>query len=136
VKHGRTDPVLWERCKREAVRRLGGRHSARAMQLAGHLYRKHGGGYLGGKTTAQRRLSKWTAEKWTTYTGDKARKVRGGKVVYDRYLPAAAWKMLTPAEIRATRKKKLAARSQYVPNTAAAKKAGAKARKARRQGKA
>ncbi len=32
-----SDPTLWELAKREAVRRLDGRHSARAMQLAGRL---------------------------------------------------------------------------------------------------
>jgi hypothetical protein len=128
---GRTKPDLWERCKREAVKRLGGRHSARAMQLAGRLYRKRGGGYIGRKTEAQRKLSRWTAERWTTATGEKARQVKGGKVRYDRYLPEKAWAMLSPSEIRATRAKKLAAKSQYVPNTRAAKAAGRKARRSR-----
>jgi len=125
---GHTDPALWERCKHEAVMRLGGRHSARAMQLAGHLYRKRGGGYIGPKTPAQRKLSKWTSEKWTTATGEKACRIVDGKMVCDRYLPEAAWAMLSPSEVKATRQKKLSARGQYVPNTPAAKAAGRYAR--------
>lgn len=125
---GRSNPRLWERCKREAVRKLGGRHSARAMQLAGKLYRQRGGRYTGKKTAAQRKLSKWTAERWRTFSGKKARRVVRGKVRYDRYLPEAAWKKLTPSEVKATRRKKLSARAQYVPNTPAARKAGRKAR--------
>ena len=128
---GRTDPFLWEVSKREAVRRLGGRHSARAMQLAGKLYRDAGGGYVGPKTSAQRSLTKWTAERWTTATGAKA--CRGDRC--DRYLPAEAWSLLTPAEIAATRRKKLASSEQYVGNTRAAKAASktARSRKALRK---
>jgi hypothetical protein len=132
---GRTNPKLWEACKKAAIKKLGGRHSARAMQLAGKMYRERGGKYTGKKTEAQRRLTKWTREDWRTYTGNKARRIVDGKVVYDRYLPAAAWKKLTPAQVRATRQKKLKARHQYVPNTQAAMKAGAKARKSSRKNK-
>lgn len=99
------------------------------MQLAGRLYRSRGGGYVGRKTAAQRKLAKWTAERWTTVTGEKARRVtRRGEVRYDRYLPESAWALLLPSEIKATRRKKLAARGQYVPNTRAAKTAGRRAR--------
>jgi hypothetical protein len=127
---GRTDPDLWERAKKAAIKKLGGRHSARAMQLAGQIYRAAGGGYYGPKTTAQKRLSKWTKEDWRTVTGEKARIVLpGGKVVYDRYLPAAAWKMLTAKQIADTRALKLVAKGQYTPNAPAAKKAGQKARR-------
>lgn len=128
--HGRTDPALWEKCKREAVRRLHGRHSARAMQLAGRLYRERGGGYVGPKTDAQRRLTKWTREDWTTADGKPARRRVGGKWVYDRYLPRAAWGKLSAAEKRATRQKKRAAGRgvQYVRNTRSAARAGARVR--------
>lgn len=44
----RTHPELWERCKKEAVEKLG-KFSARAMQQAVILYKKNGGGYLGAK---------------------------------------------------------------------------------------
>lgn len=125
---GRTDPDLWEASKAKAIRRLGGRFSARAMQLAGKLYRDEGGGYCGGKTAAQRALSKWTVERWQTQTGDKACRIVGERVRCDRYLPAAAWAKLSASEARATRAKKLASRKQFVANTPAARAAGKKAR--------
>lgn len=125
---GRTDPELWEASKAKAIRRLGGRFSARAMQLAGKLYRDEGGGYCGPKTGAQKSLSKWTGEKWQTQTGAKACRVVGNRVRCDRYLPAEAWARLSPSEARATRAKKLAGRKQFVPNTPAARAAGKKAR--------
>ena len=46
----RTNPELWERCKKEAVEKLG-KFSARAMQYAVILYKKQGGGYVGEKPT-------------------------------------------------------------------------------------
>ena len=122
---GRTKPALWERSKKKAIARLGGRFSARAMQLAGKLYRDAGGGYCGGLTQAQRGLRKWTSEKWTTASGKKA--CRGDRC--DRYLPAAAWAELTPAQRKATQRKKRAAKTQWVKNTKAAAKAGRKARR-------
>jgi hypothetical protein len=125
---GRTNPKLWEAAKREAVRKLGGRHSARAMQMAGRIYRERGGGYCGGKTKAQSKLTKWTREDWRTESGKKACRRVGGRVVCDRYLPAQAWKALTPAQRRATQAKKRRATKQYVANTRAAKKAGQRAR--------
>ena len=57
----RTNPKLWESSKAEATRKMGG-HSARAMQLAGKIYKEKGGGYTGAKTTAQKSLTKWTKE--------------------------------------------------------------------------
>ena len=129
--NGRSSPRLWEKAKRIAIRRLGGRHSARAMQIAGKLYRDAGGTYCGSKTGAQARLSKWTKERWTTATGAKACHKVAGHVVCDRYLPARAWDSLTPAQKAATRRKKKASTKQYVANTKAAKRAGAKARKGR-----
>jgi hypothetical protein len=124
ARSGRTDPLLWEMAKREAVRRLEGRHSARAMQLAGHLYREAGGRYTGPQTGAQCSLARWTRERWTTATGAKA--CRGSRC--DRYLPADAWSLLSPAEIAATRLVKQRARRQYVGNTAAAREASRIAR--------
>ena len=124
-RNGRTKPALWESSKAQAVERLGGRFSARAMQLAGKLYRDAGGGYCGPLTGAQRSLRKWTGERWTTASG--ARACEGDRC--DRYLPAAAWGELTPAQRQATRRKKLAGDSQWVKNTAAAAKAARKARK-------
>jgi len=128
--NGRTNPKLWEKAKRDAIKKLGGRFSARAMQLAGRLYRERGGRYCGDKTKRQQALTKWTAEKWTTASGKKAcRKVRG-RTVCDRYLPAAAWKKLTAAQKRATQAKKRSSTKQFVKNTPAAARAGRAARRA------
>ena len=66
---GRTNSRLWEAAKAEAKRRMGGKHSARAMQLAGKIYRQRGGRYTGKKTAAQRSMTKWTKEKWGTKSG-------------------------------------------------------------------
>lgn len=124
--NGRTKPALWEKSKRQAVSRLG-RHSARAMQLAGKLYRDAGGGYCGAKTQAQRKMVKWTGEDWRTAPGAAAKACKrtpSGKLKCDRYLPAAAWAKLTPAQRAETRRVKLKARTQYVPNAPAAASAG------------
>jgi hypothetical protein len=126
------DPELWQRAKDAALRRLGGRHSARAMQVAGALYRAAGGRYRGPPTATQRSLAKWTREDWTTASGARAcrRTARGTRC--DRYLPRAAWQDLTPTQTAATRRVKLRASSQYVPNTPAARAAGRRARAAPR----
>ena len=49
----------------------------------------------------QKSLKKWTNQKWTTSDGTPS---RGKK----RYLPAAAWNALTPAEKAATNRAKAA----------------------------
>ena len=96
----KTNPSLWESSKKKAIARMGGKHSARAMQLAVKLYKKAGGGYRGAKKKSNK-LSKWTKQKWRTSDGKKS----GGK---KRYLPDAAWKALSPAEKRATNRAKAA----------------------------
>jgi hypothetical protein len=96
----KTNPSLWESSKKKAIARMGGKHSARAMQLAVKLYKKAGGGYKGVKK-ASNSLSKWSKQKWRTSDGKKS----GGK---KRYLPDAAWKALSPAEKRATNRAKAA----------------------------
>jgi len=45
----RTNPELWEACKKEAVLKMG-KFSARAMQHAVMLYKKRGGTYVGTKS--------------------------------------------------------------------------------------
>lgn len=129
---GRTHPALWEASKAEAVARLKGRFSARAMQLAARLYREAGGGYCGKKTQAQRSMTKWTREDWRTAPGAApvaCRTLPSGAVVCDRYLPAAAWRSLSPAERKRTRARKRGAKQQWVPNTPRARAAGARARR-------
>ena len=126
---GRTNPKLWDSSKKAAIRKMGGRFSARAMQEAGRIYRSKGGEYCGKKTGAQKSLKKWTKEKWTTASGKKACRKVAGETVCDRYLPEAAWSKLTPAQRRATQAKKRSSRKQFVRNTAAAARAGRTARR-------
>jgi hypothetical protein len=98
-------------------------------QEAGRIYRERGGTYCGPKTRAQRSLTKWTKEDWRTESGLPAcRKVNKAGRCSDRYLPAAAWKMLTPSERKATQRAKAKGKSQFVPNAPAAKRAGRRAR--------
>ncbi len=56
----RTNPELWEACKKESVEKLG-KFSARAMQQAVVMYKQRGGGYLGVKST-ENMLVKWNKE--------------------------------------------------------------------------
>lgn len=80
----KTDPQLWEQSKSEAKSKMGGKHSARAMQLATQIYKKKGGGYSGAKpTTKNNSLKKWTEQDWQW---SKEKKASEGKGVY---LPAA-----------------------------------------------
>lgn len=75
------DPAKWEQAKRDAKARMGGKHSARAMQLAVKLYKSRGGEYVGGRQSASKnKLSKWTKQKWQ-WSG-KDRKGQGGTGVY------------------------------------------------------
>lgn len=96
----KTNPELWERSKQKAKLRMGGKHSARAMQLAVQLYKKAGGGYSGAKSSSNS-LSKWSKQQWTTSSGKPSEGKR-------RYLPKAAWKALSPAQRAATNKAKAA----------------------------
>jgi hypothetical protein len=105
-----------------------GQWSARKAQLVAIEYRKAGGGYRGGVKKTQRSLKKWTREKWTTSDGKPAIRKGGTR----RYLPAKAWSRLTPAQRRATnRKKLLGSRSgaQFIKNTRAAESASRSVRK-------
>lgn len=97
---GRTNEKLWEKSKAEAKAKMGGKHSARAMQLAGKIYREKGGGYTGKKTKAQKSMSKWTKEDWGTKSGKPSGKTG------ERYLPKKARDALTSAEYAATTRAK------------------------------
>lgn len=97
---GRTNEALWEKAKSQAKAKLGGKHSARAMQLAGKLYREKGGGYTGAKTKAQKSMSKWTKEDWGTKSGKPSGETG------ERYLPKKAREALTPSEYAATTRAK------------------------------
>tara|TARA_R110001592_G_scaffold120304_8_gene324311 strand:- start:1530 stop:1943 length:414 start_codon:yes stop_codon:yes gene_type:complete len=125
------NPAKWAAAKTRAKAKMGGKHSARAMQLATKYYKDSGGSYEGKKPTSKtNKLKKWGKEKWQTKdgAGDKAKQSDGST---KRYLPKKAWSKLTPKQKAATDTKKRAAskRGQKVtPNTKAAKSAGKTAR--------
>ena len=99
-----TKPALRERIKdRVTASSKGGKPgqwSARKAQLVAAEYEKAGGGYRGGKSGAQKSLSKWTREDWGTGSGKPSAKTG------ERYLPKAAREALTPAELGATNRAK------------------------------
>jgi hypothetical protein len=96
------DPKKWARAKAKAKAKMGGKHSARAMQLAVKYYKDMGGRY-GGSKQSSNKLSKWTKQNWDYVSkGDKNKpqSKRG------RYLPKSVRTSLTDAQKRATNKKK------------------------------
>lgn len=54
----KSNPALWAASKSEALNKMGGKHSARAMQLATSIYQKKGGEYKG-KKSSKNRLANW-----------------------------------------------------------------------------
>jgi hypothetical protein len=100
----RTNEKLWEKAKAEAKVKMGGKHSARAMQLAGKIYKDKGGGYTGSKTKEQKSLSEWTKQKWETKSGKPS--TIGSGATGERYLPEKAIKSLSSKEYAATTKAK------------------------------
>lgn len=101
---GRTNPKLWEKAKAEAKAKMGGKHSARAMQLAAKIYKDKGGSYSGSKTKAQKSMSKWTKEDWGTKSGKNS--TIGPKATGERYLPKKARESLSKKEYAKTSAKK------------------------------
>jgi len=89
----KTNPALWEKSKAAAKAKMGGKHSARAMQLATQMYKKQGGGYVGAKSK-DNKLSKWGKEDW----GYSSKKQEGE----GRYLPKKVWSKLSESEKAAT----------------------------------
>ena len=104
------DPAKWEAAKRKAKARMGGKHSARAMQLAVKIYKSDGGTYSGKKpSSSSNSLKRWTKQKWQWSGGDKR-----GKGVYLPKRSASALKSTRSgrAKLRAaSREKSLATRS-------------------------
>lgn len=117
----RTNEALWKRIvakyKRGSKGGPDGKWTARKAQLAGGEYKKKGGRYKGGKTEAQKNLSKWTKQKWTTGSGKPS--TQGKKATGEAYFPAAAVKALKKAglyddAVRTKRKAKKAGKNaQY-----------------------
>lgn len=121
-----TEPELRARLKEEikAGDRGGrpGQWSARKSQLLTTEYEAQGGGYRheGERTASQQHLAEWTEQDWHTADGgDRARDGDGTA----RYLPDAAWALLSDEEKRATDRKKRSGAAQHVANTEAAKQA-------------
>jgi len=105
----RTNPKLWEKSKAKAKAKMGGKHSARAMQLAVKYYKDSGGSYKGKKKKSNK-LSKWSKQKWRTKSGKPSKKTG------ERYLPEKAIKALSSKEYAATtraKRKATAAGKQY-----------------------
>ena len=91
----RKNPKLWEKCKEKAIKKMGGKFSARAMQYAVKLYKDVGGKYIGQKR-ASNDLKKWTDEDWGYV----------GKLKKSRYLPKKARESLTRGEKAVTSRAK------------------------------
>lgn len=81
------NPKLWEKAKAEAKAKMGGKHSARAMQLATKIYKDKGGKYAGAKSSSNS-LKKWTKEDWG-YVGKEGK---------SRYLPKKARESLSSGQ--------------------------------------
>jgi len=110
----KTKPGLWKQivARVKAGSKGGGvgLWSARKAQLAVALYKKSGGGYRGKKSSSNS-LSKWTKQNWTTSSGKPSEGKR-------RYLPAKAWKALSPSQRAATNQAKAKGNQmgkQFVP---------------------
>ena len=93
------DPKKWAAAKAKAKAKMGGKHSARAMQLATKYYKDAGGTYAGKKKSTNK-LSKWTKQKWRTKSGKPSSKTG------ERYLPEKAIKSLSSKEYAATTRAK------------------------------
>lgn len=113
MKHGSiyTDPAMRERLKRKIMAgdRGGrpGQWSARKAQLLAAEYEKAGGGYTGGRSKAQRSLTRWTKQDWRTKSGKPSLETG------ERYLPAAAISALSSAEYAASTRAKREATGQF-----------------------
>jgi hypothetical protein len=100
----RANPKKWEQAKKDAKARMGGKHSARAMQLAAKLYKDRGGKYTGGKDSGQKSMTKWSKQKWRTKSGKPS--VTGPKATGERYLPTKAINRMSDSRYKASSAKK------------------------------
>lgn len=106
----KANPKLWEQAKAQAKAKMGGKHSARAMQLATKIYKDKGGKYVGAKSSSNS-LKKWTKEDWG-YAGKEGK---------SRYLPKKARESLSSGQKAAGSKAKNKAtksgkqRAKYTP---------------------
>ena len=101
------DPKKWAAAKSQAKARMGGKHSARAMQLATKIYKKNGGGYEGKKPSAKNnKMKKWTKEDWGTKSGKNSTEGKGA--TGERYLPKKKRDNMSDKEYARTSAKKRA----------------------------
>ena len=96
------DTDKWNRAKAKAKAKMGGKHSARAMQLAVKYYKDMGGRY-GGSKSSSNKLSKWSKQDWGYVSKSDEKKPKSQK---GRYLPKSVRTSLTDAQKRATNRKK------------------------------
>ena len=89
------DPAKWARAKAKAKAKMGGKHSARAMQLAVKYYKDMGGRYSG-KKSSKNKLSKWSKQKWDYVSKGDKKKPRAKR---GRYLPEAVRKTLETGKV-------------------------------------
>ncbi len=102
------DPAKWARAKARAKAKMGGKHSARAMQLAVKYYKDAGGTYSGKKKSGNK-LKKWSDQKWDYVSkGDKKKP----KSKRGRYLPKSVRDSLSPSEKASTNRKKRVANAR------------------------
>tara|TARA_R110000824_G_scaffold61570_1_gene163716 strand:- start:757 stop:1143 length:387 start_codon:yes stop_codon:yes gene_type:complete len=106
------DPKKWAAAKAKAKRKMGGKHSARAMQLATKYYKDAGGTYKGKKKSTNK-LSKWSKQDWGYVSKDDEKKPKAKR---GRYLPKNVRKSLTPGQKAATNRKKRAATKAGKPS--------------------
>lgn len=95
------NPAKWAAAKARAKAKMGGKHSARAMQLAVKYYKSSGGTYSGAKKSSNK-LAKWSKQDWGTKSGKKSSESG------ERYLPKKAIARLSAKEYAKTTAKKRA----------------------------
>ena len=99
------DPAKWSAAKSKAKARMGGKHSARAMQLATKIYKDGGGKYEGKKPDASsNKMKKWTKERWQTKSGKNS--TEGPNATGERYLPKKKIDSMSDKEYKRTSDKK------------------------------
>jgi hypothetical protein len=98
------DPAKWAAAKSRAKAKMGGKHSARAMQLAVKYYKGSGGTYSGPKKKSSNKLSQWSKQDWGTKSGKPS--TQGSKATGERYLPKKARQALSSQEYAATTRAK------------------------------
>ena len=101
------DPKKWAAAKAKAKAKMGGKHSARAMQLTTKYYKSSGGTYEGKKPDAKsNKMKKWTKEDWGTKSGKNS--TEGKDATGERYLPKKKRDSMSDKEYARTTAKKRA----------------------------